>query len=108
RHHPLHGRPSEVLYPILHYCHAVPHLRYRSSVPLPLGCRVQPHRPLWFRGNDHFRRHPGRGVFVRMEERCPRMGVIQNLLEEGYVSTTIDGFLNYCRSCSIWPMTFGL
>jgi NADH-quinone oxidoreductase subunit B len=36
------------------------------------------------------------------------MGVVQNLFEEGYIATTIDGFLNWCRSCSIWPMTFGL
>ena len=36
------------------------------------------------------------------------MGVIQNIFEEGYITTTIDGFLNYCRSSSIWPMTFGL
>ena len=36
------------------------------------------------------------------------MGVIQNIFEEGYITTTIDGFLNYCRSCSIWPMSFGL
>lgn len=36
------------------------------------------------------------------------MGIMQNLFEEGYISTTIDGILNYLRSCSIWPMTFGL
>ncbi|HSB34280.1 MAG TPA: NADH-quinone oxidoreductase subunit B, partial [Nitrospirota bacterium] len=36
------------------------------------------------------------------------MGIVQNLLEEGFISTTLDEFLNYCRSCSVWPMTFGL
>jgi NADH-quinone oxidoreductase subunit B len=36
------------------------------------------------------------------------MGVMQNLFEEGYITTTVDSFLNYCRASSIWPMTFGL
>ncbi len=36
------------------------------------------------------------------------MGVVQNLFEEGYVTTTVDGFLNWCRASSLWPLTFGL
>ena len=48
------------------------------------------------------------GYCLRVEEGGTRMGVIQNILEEGYISTTIDSFLNYCRASSIWPMSFGL
>ncbi len=36
------------------------------------------------------------------------MGIIQNVFEEGFVTTKLDELLNLARSCSIWPMTFGL
>ena len=36
------------------------------------------------------------------------MGIINNVFEEGYMTTKIDELLNYMRSCSVWPMTFGL
>ena len=39
-------------------------------------------------------RHPACRVFLCMEEGSPGMGIMQNLLEEGYVSTTVDSFLN--------------
>ena len=60
------------------------------------------------RGNGGLHRHPARGLLLRMEEGGFGMGVIQNLFEEGYITTTIDSFLNYCRASSIWPMSFGL
>jgi NADH-quinone oxidoreductase subunit B len=36
------------------------------------------------------------------------MGIIQHVFEEGYITTKVDELLNLARSCSIWPMTFGL
>lgn len=36
------------------------------------------------------------------------MGIIQSAFEEGYVTTKLDELLNLARSCSIWPMSFGL
>ncbi len=36
------------------------------------------------------------------------VGIINNVFEEGYVTTKLDEMLNLARSCSIWPMTFGL
>jgi len=36
------------------------------------------------------------------------MGVVQNLFEEGYITTTIDSIINYFRASSLWPLTFGL
>jgi len=43
-----------------------------------------------------------------MEEGGLGMGIIHHVFEEGYVTTKVDELLNLARSCSIWPMTFGL
>ncbi len=36
------------------------------------------------------------------------MGIIQNVFEEGFVTTKLDELLNLARSYSLWPMPFGL
>ena len=36
------------------------------------------------------------------------MSKIQGVLNEGFVTTTADKLINYCRTGSLWPMTFGL
>ena len=33
---------------------------------------------------------------------------IEGVLQEGFVTTTADKLINYMRTGSIWPMTFGL
>jgi NADH-quinone oxidoreductase subunit B len=43
-----------------------------------------------------------------MAEGSSGVGIINNVFEEGYVTTKLDELLNLARSCSIWPMTFGL
>ncbi len=43
-----------------------------------------------------------------MAEGGSGVGIINNVFEEGYVTTRLDELLNLARSCSIWPMTFGL
>ncbi len=36
------------------------------------------------------------------------MGIIQNVFEEGFITTKLDWVLNSARAYSLWPMTFGL
>ncbi len=33
---------------------------------------------------------------------------IEGILQEGFVTTTADKLINYMRTGSMWPMTFGL
>src|SRR2546426_10807051 len=42
-----------------------------------------------------------------MDERSPGMGV-EGILEKGFVTTTADALINWTRTGSLWPMTFGL
>lgn len=33
---------------------------------------------------------------------------IEGILQEGFITTTLDKVINWTRTGSIWPMTFGL
>ena len=33
---------------------------------------------------------------------------IEGIMEKGFVTTTVDAVVNYTRTGSLWPMTFGL
>ncbi|MBM3394970.1 MAG: NADH-quinone oxidoreductase subunit B, partial [Betaproteobacteria bacterium] len=33
---------------------------------------------------------------------------IEGVVERGFVATTIDNVINWTRTGSLWPMTFGL
>ena len=45
--------------------------------------------------------------FIYMEKGSIRMG-IEGILKEGFVTTTADKLINWARTGSLWPMTFGL
>ncbi len=54
-------------------------------------------------------------LHLRMEERGARMGLIEAAPElapvvqgRGFVTTSIDNLMNWARTGSLWPMTFGL
>src|SRR3546814_1400137 len=83
-----------------------------------------------------FRGHADARLYLRLEEGSPGMGVIQSiqkaadfvsnplpegrvddilrpegdnpLTERGFVTTSSDVLLNWARTGSMWPMTFGL
>lgn len=42
-----------------------------------------------------------------MEERGARVG-IEEILESGFVTTTADKLINWARTGSMWPVSFGL
>lgn len=43
-----------------------------------------------------------------MEERCIRMGLIENRFEKSILITSADKLINWARTRSLWPCTFGL
>ena len=57
--------------------------------------------------DDDVPRHPRGRLRLRMDEGSAGMG-IEGVLQEGFVTTTADKLINWTRTGSLWPMTFGL
>src|SRR4051812_48836234 len=106
----------------------VHHLRSRSGVPVPLGGDARENRRVRLLVDDDLPRRPDRRLHLRMEEGSAGMGVstdlrplppgqdqdraIQQVTDElqdkGFVVAQMDKLVNWARTGSLWPMTFGL
>src|SRR5579862_142884 len=98
----------------------VHHLRSRSRVSLSLGRFARHDRRFRILVDDRVSLRAHRRLHLRMEEGSARMGVeapSQELLlrrmgeeinDKGFVVTQLDKLVNWARSGSLWPMTFGL
>src|SRR5579862_3541802 len=96
------------------------HLRSRSRIPVPLGGLARHDWRLRFLVDDRVSLRAYHRLRLRMEEGSARMGVeapSQELLlrrmgeeinDKGFVVTQLDKLVNWARSGSLWPMTFGL
>src|SRR5579885_1802154 len=96
----------------------VHHLRSRSRLPVSLGGRARRYRRLRVLVDGGVPRHPDGRLCLRVDERGARMVVsdatrlleaaTDELQDRGFITARLDGLLNWARSGSLWPMTFGL
>src|SRR5688572_2164833 len=116
----LRRQPHEIRRALLPRRHPVHHLRSGDRVPVSVGGGARQHRRLRTGRHGHLPVHPRGGLHLRMEEGSVGMGLTQEsdslvsqgepqgLAERGFVTTTIDAAMNWARTGSLWPMTFGL
>src|SRR5436305_11942497 len=82
-------------------------VRPRDRVSLPVGGGGERDRPAGFPVDDAVSRHPHRRVRLRVDEGSAELG-IEGVLQQGFTTTSVDKILNWTRTGSLWPMTFGL
>src|SRR6185295_4653333 len=112
----LRRQPHEIRRALLPRRHPVHRVRSRNRVPVSVGGGAPEHRRLRPGRHGHFPVHPRGRIHLRVEEGSARMGLADNAVdnepqgfaERGFVTTTIDAAMNWARTGSLWPMTFGL
>src|SRR3546814_873150 len=130
------GLADAVRHPLLPHRHPVHRLRPGNHLHHPVGHSVPPVGRARPDRDGHLRGHAAARLYLRLEEGSPGMGVIQSiqkaadfvsnplpegrvddilrpegdnpLTERGFVTTSSDVLLNWARTGSMWPMTFGL
>src|SRR6185503_661518 len=112
----LRRQPHEIRRALLPRRHPVHRVRSRDRVPVPMGGGARQDRIVRTRRHGHLPVHPRGGIHLRVEEGSARMGLEtaavadepQGFAERGFVTTSIDAAMNWARTGSLWPMTFGL
>src|SRR6516162_1298642 len=116
---------QQVRRPLLPCLDSLHHFRSRGGLSLSLGDFARFDRSLRLLVDDRFPCGAHGGLHLRMEEGGARMGVTtpahaglsqeailreaaQELQDKGFLVTQLDRLVNWARTGSMWPMTFGL
>src|SRR3569832_2470356 len=99
--------PHEIRCPLLSRRHTLYHLRLGNRLFISVGRCAQGDRPVRFCCDGGVSRFFGRWLLLCVDVGCAGMG-IEGVLERGGVTTTADKLINWARTGSLWPMTFGL
>src|SRR5439155_20207066 len=107
----------------------VHHFRSGGRLPFSVGCLARRHRYVWVLVDDRIPHGVDHRLHLRMEKGGVGMGVIetpvrpippgseQNLLlkaateeaqDQGFVVATLDNLVNWARTGSLLPLTYGL
>src|SRR3546814_486792 len=116
----LRRRPHEVRCALLPGRHPLHSVRPRNRLPVSLGHRPRRGRPGRLLDRHGLSGGPHGRLHLRMEKGRAGLGIthvlplsetnmaIDGILKQGFITTSADKFLNWAKTGSMWPMTFGL
>src|SRR5688500_16809570 len=77
-----------------------------------MGRCARQHRPVRAARHGPVPGHSRGGLHLRVEKGSARMGLeaedANGFAQRGFLTTQVDNLINWARTGSLWPMTFGL